>query len=246
MPGVNRLDVAIAERGLAKSRNAAQNLIKGGFVVVNGLQVIKSNQLVAETDIIDVNGSDCPYVSRGGIKLAAAIKRYSVAVQGKRCLDVGSSTGGFTDCLLQAGAARVTGLDVGHGQMDAAIASDPRVENREGVNARNITKSDFPSLFDIAVIDVSFISLTLVLKPISDVVESGGTVIALIKPQFEVGAEMLGKGGLVRRATDRASAVHRVEQHAVGACGLTLIGTFESPIEGGEGNVEYLSCYRAS
>lgn len=239
-----RLDRALVTRGLAPSRSAAQNLIRGGIVTVNDAIVARPSCLVAGADKIDLAGATNPYVGRGGLKLEAAIRRFSVPVSGARCLDVGSSTGGFTDCLLQAGAASVVGVDVGHGQMSARLLADPRVENREGVNARTLSPAMFDHSFDVIVVDLSFISLMLVLKAISRLLDGDGILIALVKPQFEVGPEKLGKNGIVRSESDRQAALARIGQFGVAECGLAAAGTMESPICGGDGNIEFLAAFR--
>ncbi len=234
-----RLDRALAVRGLARSRTEAQGLIAAGQVRVDGRPAEKASQLVADEAALLVEGERSPYVSRGGLKLAAALDAFVLPVVGRTALDVGASTGGFTDCLLQRGAARVVAVDAGHGQMASEIAADPRVHSREGVNARFLSSADFDSLFELIVADLSFISLTLVLPALAPLLRPGGDLIVLVKPQFEVGAAHLGKGGIVRDLSQRSEAVHRV-MGAAAALGLTVRGQIVSPIRGGDGNEEFL------
>ncbi len=240
-----RLDKALAARGLARSRTEAQALIAGGLVRVDGRPAEKASQPVAEgaTLAVEEHGR-CPYVSRGGLKLAAALETFEVSVTGRTALDVGASTGGFTDCLLQGGAARVVAVDAGHGQMDPKISTDPRVVSHEGVNARFLTPADFPGPFHLIVTDLSFISLTLVLPALAPLLEPDGDMIVLVKPQFEVGRDNLGKGGLVRDPSQREGAVRRVTTSAADA-GLAVHGRMTSPIPGGDGNTEFLLWLRA-
>jgi 23S rRNA (cytidine1920-2'-O)/16S rRNA (cytidine1409-2'-O)-methyltransferase len=220
-------------------------MIKKGLIEVNGCRADKSSLLVTDGDEIRMVGDQCPYISRGGLKLAAALDGFEIAVKGCTCLDVGSSTGGFTDCLLKHGASKVIGIDVGHGQMDPCLAADYRVENREGVNARYLSVDDFETKFKIIVIDVSFISLTLILPAVSSLLAPAGLIIALVKPQFEVGHGHLGKGGVVRDAGERNAALWKVTEFAQRECRLSLRGTMPSPIEGGDGNHEFLACFES-
>ncbi len=236
---MTRLDRALAERGLARSRTEAQALIAAGQVRVDGAPAERASQAVADGTALTVEGARCPYVSRGGLKLAAALEQFGVAVAGRTALDVGASTGGFTDCLLQRGAARVIAVDAGHGQMDPKISADRRVESREGVNARHLTPEDCPARFDLLVADLSFISLTLVLPALAPLLGADADVIVLVKPQFEVGRERLGKGGVVRDPAHREGAVRRVIASATGV-GLATRGRMTSPILGGDGNTEFL------
>jgi 23S rRNA (cytidine1920-2'-O)/16S rRNA (cytidine1409-2'-O)-methyltransferase len=236
---MTRLDRALAERGLVRSRTEAQTLIAAGQVQVDGSVVQKASLLISEDAVLNVLGERCPYVSRGGLKLAAALTEFGIAVIGKTALDVGASTGGFTDCLLQNGAARVTAVDAGHGQMDPKISADSRVESREGVNARFLTPGDFPVLFDLLVADLSFISLSLVLPALVPLLKPTEDMIVLVKPQFEVGRERLGKGGIVRDPAHREDALQRVIASA-DEVGLIIKGRMTSPLLGGDGNTEYL------
>ena len=234
-----RLDLALVDRGLAPSRTQAQAIIAADMVSINGHIVTKAGADVAETTTIEVAGGINPYVSRGGLKLAAALDHFAIDVTGKLCLDIGASTGGFTDCLIQRGAKHVNAIDVGHGQMTAAIAEDPRVTSREGVNARSITPSDFDHLFDIIVADLSFISVTLVLPAMANLAVKDGQFVILVKPQFEVGPSGIGKKGLVKDSRLRQEALQRVKVCAE-ANELTVKGSMTSPITGGDGNEEFL------
>lgn len=236
---MERLDKELVRRGLARSRTEAQELIGAGQVTAAGEPAVKSSLLVSEDIAIAVAGERMPFVSRAGLKLEAALSSFSVSVAGLIALDVGASTGGFTDCLLQRGVRRVVAIDVGHGQMATLLAADPRVEVREGVNARAVSLNDFDGPFDIIVADLSFISLTLVLPALAPLLSLGGDCVCLVKPQFEVGAGNLGKGGIVRDPAAREEAVARVSE-AAGAVGLEERGRMVSPILGGAGNVEYL------
>jgi len=236
-----RLDKAVVDRGLAVSRTEAQTLIAAGKVRVDARQAERASLNVTDASLIEViRDSGSRFVSRAGHKLAAALDSFAVTVNGRRCLDLGASTGGFTDCLLQRGAARVVAVDVGHGQLVQSIQNDPRVESREGVNARYLTPNDFDGEpFALVVGDLSFISLTLVLPAISSLVANAGDCILLVKPQFEVGAGNLGKNGIVRDEARRLEAVNKVSLTGA-ALGLIERGRIVSPITGGDGNIEYL------
>jgi len=232
-----RLDQLLVERGLAESREKAQALIIAGHVRVAGQRSDKPGRAVPADCIIDV--TERPrYVSRGGLKLEAALKQFAISVDRRVCLDVGSSTGGFTDCLLQHGAARVFAIDVGDGQLDWKLRNDPRVELREGVNARYLTPADFPQKFDLVVCDTSFISATLLIPAIVPLLDQRGELVILVKPQFEVGRGEVGKGGIVRDPELHQAACKRVRD-AVQALGFQT-GIMESPILGAEGNREFL------
>ncbi|MGO8672382.1 MAG: TlyA family RNA methyltransferase [Capsulimonadaceae bacterium] len=237
-----RLDRALVAAGLVKSRTEAQGLIAAGAVTVDGNPARKASLDVADSAGLRVSAPVCPYVSRGGLKLAAALDAFGVRVGGRRCLDIGASTGGFTDCLLQRGAAHVTAIDVGHGQMSTGLACDPRVSLREGVNARSLAPEDFDSPFDIVTADLSFISLTLVLPALAPLAGPEADFILLVKPQFEVGPAGVGKGGIVRSDSLREGAFDRVVLSA-NAAGLSLRGRISSPITGGDGNEEYLGWF---
>lgn len=241
----SRLDLLLVARGLAESRTRAQALVLEGKVRVGGQVETKASRPVDEAAEIAVEAPP-RFVSRGGEKLEGAFARFKgLAVTGKVCLDVGSSTGGFTDCLLQHGAARVMAVDVGTNQLAYKLRTDPRVWVKENYNARYMKAADLPAVPEVAVTDVSFISLRLILPPIRDVLAPGGRIVALIKPQFEVGK---GKapGGLVRDEALRLEARDGIVRFATDELGLTLLGLAESPIRGREmGNIEYLSYWRA-
>ena len=230
-----RLDVLLVEKGLAESREKAQALIMAGEVLISGQKARKSGQPVAEDSRLEVLARPA-YVGRGGIKLAAAVVHFGIAVEGKIGLDVGSSTGGFTDCLLQCGAQRVHAVDVGEGQLDWKLRNDPRVIVHEGINARYLQFGDIGEHVDLLVCDVSFISVTLILPAIVPFVKSEMAI--LVKPQFEVGKGHVGKGGIVRDPELHRSACERVED-AVRRFGFTT-RLMESPITGAEGNKEFL------
>ena len=241
-----RIDKLLVDRGLAESRTKAQAMIMAGVVLVDEQRVDKPSHLFDTSSSIRVKGSDDPtsrYVGRGGLKLEAALHEFQIDVAGYTCLDVGASTGGFTDCLLQHGAKRVVAVDVGHNQIDWRLRNDPRVEVREGVNARYLQPQDFSQQFDLAVMDVSFISATKVLPAIVPLIVTGGSIVTLIKPQFEVGRGEVGSGGVVRDTAKRLKAVDEVND-AAAALGLKVVNVIESPIQGAEGNVEFLARYQ--
>jgi 23S rRNA (cytidine1920-2'-O)/16S rRNA (cytidine1409-2'-O)-methyltransferase len=243
--GRERIDKLLVERGLAESRTKAQAMVMAGVVLVNEQRVAKpSDQFVPDAEI-RIKHADDPtsrYVGRGGLKLEAALREFQIDVHGLVCLDVGASTGGFTDCLLQNGAAKVFAIDVGHNQIDWRLRNDPRVEVREGVNARYLTPDDFPTMFDLVVIDVSFISLIKIFPSVVPLLKPDALMVVLIKPQFEVGRGEVGSGGVVRDEGKRIKAVSNVNEFAA-TLGLRLDKTMESPITGAEGNVEYLALY---
>lgn len=234
-----RLDVLVVERGLAESRTKAQALILAGQVVVDDQRVDKPGAQVLVESELRLKGEVLPYVSRGGLKLKAALDRFGVDVRGRVAADIGASTGGFTDCLLQEGAVRVHAIDVGYGQLHEKLRKDPRVRSRERVNARYLTDEDLPEKVGAVVIDVSFISLTQVLPSVLTFLEPGGLLIALVKPQFEVGPDKVGKGGVVRDATARQESIDAVTAF-VRAQGLTVRGLMDCPVPGPAGNVEAL------
>ena len=241
-----RIDKLLVERGLAESRTKAQAMVMAGVVLVDEQRVEKPSHQFDSNSTIRIKGGDDPtsrYVGRGGLKLEAALREFKMDVAGSTCLDVGASTGGFTDCLLQHGAKHVVALDVGHNQIDWRLRNDPRVEVREGVNARYLKPEDFEQKFDLAVMDVSFISATKVLPAIVPLLIEGGAIVTLIKPQFEVGRGEVGGGGVVRDAAKRARVVEEVND-AARMLGLELVNVIESPIQGAEGNVEFLALYR--
>ena len=237
-----RLDVAIVARELATTRTRAQGLIKAGLVTVNGEAELRTNHSVDETSEIAVTGVALPFVGRGGLKLEAAMKTFRLNVRGCHCLDVGASTGGFTDCMLQRGASSVIALDVGHSQLAQSLIDDPRVESREGVNARNLQPEDFDRLFDFIAIDVSFISLTLILPAVKPLVREGGHIVALIKPEFEVGRAKVGARGIVRDTDARKGALTKITEFSHNKLDFEVRGTAASPHMGG--NREYLVCLR--
>lgn len=241
-----RIDKLLVERGLAESRTKAQAMVMAGVVLVDEQRVEKPSHQFDTNSSIRIKGGDDPttrYVGRGGLKLEAALREFQIDVSGFTCLDVGASTGGFTDCLLQNGAKKVFAVDVGHNQIDWRLRNDPRVEVREGVNARYLTPKDFPQKFNLVVIDVSFISVTKVLPAIVPLLAPTGAIIALIKPQFEVGRGEVGGGGIVRDAAKRSRVVEEVNG-AARTLGLEPVKVIESPITGAEGNVEFLALYR--
>jgi 23S rRNA (cytidine1920-2'-O)/16S rRNA (cytidine1409-2'-O)-methyltransferase len=232
-----RIDQLLVERGLVESREKAQALILAGEVVVNGQKALKPGHSVAADSRVEVL-ERMPYVSRGGYKLAGALDHWALDVTGWISLDVGASTGGFTDCLLQRGAAKVWAIDVGHGQIDWKLRSDARVVVQEGVNARYLTAPDFPQKFDLAVCDASFISLTLLIPAVAPLLAPHGTMVLLVKPQFEVERGQVGKGGIIREPALHRAACDRVRA-AVEAQGFRT-DIIESPILGAEGNREFL------
>jgi 23S rRNA (cytidine1920-2'-O)/16S rRNA (cytidine1409-2'-O)-methyltransferase len=236
-----RLDLELVTRGLAESREQAQRLILAGEVWVDGQRWDKASKLCAAGLPIEVRGSD-RYVSRGGHKLEGALIGFSLDVKGWRCLDIGASTGGFTDCLLQHGAREVVALDVGHGQLHWRLRQDPRVKVHEGINARDLSCLDEERKrgpFDLIVVDCSFISLRRVLPPAFDLLSSGGRVCALIKPQFEAGREDVGKGGIVRDVAVRKRVVDELRLWAEDYP-VATVGVIPSPLAGRDGNEEFL------
>lgn len=240
-----RIDKLLVERGLAPTRAKAQALVMAGAVLVGEQRVSKPSEAFTHDADIRVKGAGDPaarYVGRGGVKLEAALREFSLDVSGLVCLDVGASTGGFTDCLLQHGARSVLSIDVGHNQLDWRLRQDPRVEVREGVNARYLKPEDFNEKFDIAVMDVSFISATKVLPAIVPLLTDAGRILTLIKPQFEVGRGEVGRGGIVKDAQQHTRVVEEVNA-AAQALGLNVRGVMESPLLGAEGNKEFLALY---
>ncbi|HET8946867.1 MAG TPA: TlyA family RNA methyltransferase [Candidatus Polarisedimenticolia bacterium] len=237
-PRRTRLDRLMVDRGLAPSRERAQALILAGRVLVDGQAAAKAGTMVPDGAPVVVTSPDHPFVGRGGVKLDGALATLGVDPADRVALDVGASTGGFTDCLLRRGARRVYALDVGAGQLDWSLRRDPRVVVLERVNARHLQPGDLPEAIDLAVVDVSFISLRLVLPPLRPLLAPGGRVVALVKPQFEVGRDDVGRGGIVRDAALHRRAVQAVAAAAV-AAGFTLLGGCPSPLPGAEGNVEF-------
>lgn len=234
-----RADVALVARGLAPTRTRAHALILAGLVRSGDRPIVKPGELIATNAPLWVHGSDHPYVSRGGVKLAAALDAFGIDPGGRVCLDIGASTGGFTDCLLKRGAARVWAVDVGYGQFAWELRTDPRVRLVERANIRSLPREIIADPIDLAVIDVSFISLRLVIPKAIEFLNPEGRLIALVKPQFEVGRAYVARGGIVRDLAHRTRAVDEVVA-AADAAGLRHDGTIPSPIQGQDGNQEYL------
>lgn len=239
MPEKMRLDQLLVLRGLAPSREKAQRSIMAGQVLLGGQKAEKPGTRVGDDAVVELLAGE-KYVGRGGLKLEAALAHFQISAAGRKGLDIGASTGGFTDCLLQQGAAHVHAIDVGHGQIDWKIRSDSRVTVREGVNARFLTAEDTGGLVEICVADVSFISLTLILPPAFALLTANADMVVLIKPQFELTPDKVGKGGVVREQAFRDEAVEKIRAF-VEAAGHRWRGIIESPIKGREGNVEYLA-----
>ena len=239
-----RIDKLLFERGLADSRSKAQALVMAGVVLVDEKRVEKASESFVAESVIRIKGDshESRYVSRGGLKLEAALREFNVDPTGFVCLDVGASTGGFTDCLLQHGSARVVAVDAGTNQIVWKLREDRRVEVREQTNARELTPADFDTLFDLIVMDVSFISVTKIIPVLPALLKPGGRVIILIKPQFEVGRGEVGKGGIVREPEKHQRVIEEVNASAA-SFGLLLKGVIDSPITGAEGNREFLGIY---
>ena len=240
-----RLDQLLVARGLYESREKAQRAIMAGEVKVGGHVMDKAGTKVGDDALVEVKEPE-RYVGRGGFKMEAALREFHLDPTGWTCLDVGASTGGFTDCLLQHGAARVWAIDVGHDQLAWRIRSDPRVEVREGLNARYLSGDDIPERFELIVIDVSFISLTLILPPAVSLLKPGGVIVPLIKPQFELRRDQIARGGVVRDPELHEEAVERVRRFVAAELGsMEWLSVIESPLKGGEGNTEFLAWLRA-
>lgn len=237
-----RIDIYLAEVGLVSSRTEAKRFIDEGAVSVNGKQVSKPSFNVNGDEEIAVDRSVKEFVSRGGIKLKGALLEFGVSADGRLCLDVGASSGGFTDCLLKSGAKHVIAVDSGSGQLNQVIRQDERVTVFENYNARYMRREDFDYSPELAVMDVSFISATYIIPAVYDVLTDGGEFICLIKPQFEVGRSNLGKGGIVKDSKIRLLALKKVTDFAE-ECGFKLLGTVQSPIKGGDGNIEFLAYF---
>ncbi len=240
-----RIDKLLVDRGLAHSRTRAQALVMAGVVLVDEQLVHKSSESFALDAPVRLKGEGDPasrYASRGGLKLEAALREFQIVADGLTCIDVGSSTGGFTDCLLQHGARKVVAIDVGHNQIEWRLRNDPRVELREGVNARYLKAEEFDTKFDLATIDVAFISATKILPAIVPLLRKQGKIITLIKPQFEVGKGEVGKGGIVKDPAQHQRVVAEVNR-AAERLGLFVVGVIESPIHGADGNAEFLAWY---
>ncbi|MBQ7613760.1 MAG: TlyA family RNA methyltransferase [Butyrivibrio sp.] len=236
-----RLDVLLVNRGLATSREKAKSLIMAGEVFVNGQREDKPGTTFEESKIksLEVRGETLPYVSRGGLKLEKAVNNFGFSLQGKVCMDIGASTGGFTDCMLQNGAVKVYSVDVGHGQLDWKLRSDDRVVCMEKTNFRYMVRDDIEDDLDFASCDVSFISLTKILLPARKLLKDGGEMVCLIKPQFEAGRDKVGKKGVVRDPKVHKEVVHRIFDF-MGISGFEVLNLSFSPIKGPEGNIEYL------
>ena len=234
-----RLDILLVERGLAASREKAKAIIMSGIVYVDGEKEDKAGSTFPENADIVVKGSTLKYVSRGGLKLEKAMTSFDIELAGKICMDVGASTGGFTDCMLQNGAVKVYSVDVGHGQLDWGLRNDERVVCMEKTNIRYVKPSDIDEPLDFASIDVSFISLTKVLLPVKNLLKENGDIVCLIKPQFEAGREKVGKKGVVRDKKVHAEVIEMVISYAVSIELYPLMLDF-SPVKGPEGNIEYL------
>jgi len=234
-----RADIFLVERGLAASRAEAQAAIRAGKVSADGVPVSKPSQPIAEGAVVAYAKAH-PYVSRGALKLIAALDRFALSPADLVCLDIGASTGGFTEVLLERGARKVFAIDVGHGQLHPKLAADPRVIRLEGLNARDLAPAHIVEEVDAVVADVSFIGLRLVLPGALRHVRPGGWLIALIKPQFEVGREWIGKGGLVKDEAARDEALRSLVSWLGAQSGWSVLGTVESPIQGGDGNREFL------
>lgn len=234
-----RLDILLVDRGFVKSREKAQALILAGEVLVDGMKITKAGAQVAADAAIEVTGKDIPYVSRGGVKLEAALEAFNIDVTDLICLDVGASTGGFTDCLLKYGAQHVTAVDVGYGQLDWSLRNDPRVEVIERTNIRHLDPGALPHPVDFACIDVSFISLNIVVPVVSKLIKHPARIICLVKPQFEVGKGLVGKGGVVRDPALHDAVIKDLTA-AFENLKLRVLGVIPSPILGSKGNQEFL------
>lgn len=242
-PTKQRLDLLLVARGFFETREKARRSVMAGEVRVGDAVVDKPGTRIPDDAAISVKSAS-RYVGRGGLKLEAALRHFAVDPAGAICLDIGASTGGFTDCLLQHGAAKVHAIDVGHSQLDWKIRSDPRVVVREKLNARHLTRADIPDPIAVCVIDVSFISLTLILPAAFELLTPEGVILSLIKPQFELGKEDVGKGGIVREPALHERAVRKIEDFVCNTLSKKWAGVIESPILGTEGNKEFLACLR--
>jgi 23S rRNA (cytidine1920-2'-O)/16S rRNA (cytidine1409-2'-O)-methyltransferase len=238
-----RLDRILIERGLASSRERARALIMEGKVLVDNRPATKAGEMVSAEAGIGLRGGDIPYVSRGGLKLEAALDHFGIGLEGMTVMDVGSSTGGFTDCMLKRGAEKAYCIDVGYGQLAWSLRNDPRVVLFERTNIRHLEKQEIPDPVDFTTIDLSFISLTKVFAKVAEFLKHRALILALVKPQFEVGKGEVGKGGIVRDEEKRMTAVNSVRDFAE-ALGLETIGVFQSPVPGQKGNREYFLCVR--
>ena len=234
-----RLDVAVFERGYAETREKAKAMIMAGSVYLNGQKALKGGVNIKESDVIEVRGAVNPFVSRGGLKLDKAMKSFGLDLSGNICMDIGASTGGFTDCMLTNGASKVYAIDVGYGQLAWKLRCDERVVNLERTNFRYVTREQVPDEVDFASVDVSFISLKLILPVMHTLLKDGGHSVCLIKPQFEAGKENIGKKGVVRDKSVHEDVVRNITSFAA-ENGFKVLGVDFSPIKGPEGNIEYL------
>ena len=238
MKNRERLDILVVDSGLAKSRERAKALIMEGKVIVNGIPVIKAGTLIGRDADIVLKKGDIPFVGRGGLKLAAALGYFHISPEDKMIMDIGCSTGGFTDCVLKKNARKVYAVDVGYGQIDWSLRQNPKVILLEKTNIRYLEKEKIHDPVDLVLIDVSFISLTKVLPKCLEFLDQTGEILALVKPQFEVGREMVEKGGVIKDEAKRRHAVEHINAFAA-SIGLETIGIFESPVHGQKGNIEY-------
>ena len=234
-----RLDIYLTENGYAESREKAKSIIMGGIVYINNQKATKAGDMVNDGDTVEVRGNTLKYVSRGGLKLEKAMTNFDLTLEGKVCMDVGASTGGFTDCMLQNGASKVYCVDVGYGQLAWKLRQDERVRNMERTNIRYVTEADIDEKLDFASIDVAFISLKLVLPVVYNLLTDEGEVVALIKPQFEAGREKVGKKGVVRDKNVHIEVIENVLEFTR-SFGFKVSEVTYSPIKGPEGNIEYL------
>ncbi len=234
-----RLDILVTERGLVESREKAKTLIMAGQVYVDGQKADKPGDTFSEDAAVEVRGKGLPYVSRGGLKLEKAMREFGLQLQGRTCMDIGASTGGFTDCMLQNGAQRVYSVDVGYGQLAWSLRTDPRVVNLERTNARYLTREQVPEEIGFFSVDVSFISLTLILPAVRPLLAEHGQAVCLIKPQFEAGREKVGKKGVVRDKAVHEEVIEKIRSFAL-ENSFSVLGLTFSPVKGPEGNIEYL------
>ncbi len=238
-----RLDSVLFERGFTDSREKAKALIMSGIVYVNDQKEIKAGREIKDDDTVEVRGSTLRYVSRGGLKLEKAMASFPISLENKICMDIGASTGGFTDCMLQNGASKVYSIDVGYGQLAWKLRSDERVVNMERTNFRYVTREQIPEEIDFASVDVSFISLRLILPVMYELLKADGEAVCLIKPQFEAGKENVGKKGVVRDPVIHKAVVDTIARFA-NECSFDVLGLDHSPVKGPEGNIEYLMYLR--
>ncbi len=238
-----RLDVLVFEKGLTQSREQAKAVIMSGLIYVNNQKYDKPGETIDEDSLIELRGKKLRYVSRGGLKLEKAMENFPIDISGKICMDIGASTGGFTDCMLQNGAKKVYAVDVGYGQLAWSLRTDERVINLERTNARYLTEKEIPEEIFLTSIDVSFISLTKILPVIHELLQENGYAVCLIKPQFEAGREKVGKKGVVRDKNVHVEVIERILTFAV-SVGFTVGALTFSPVKGPEGNIEYLVCLK--